>query len=176
MFTNYFTHPYKSSKHVHPFQTQIDFLSRRALTIEGAGDARITLTTAQDLANVTALAVEYQDEWPVIGGIKGEDFSVDQIIALGEKIRGGAPFDVEALHAEDLKKGVVKASWMPRMDHPSVPPEQVDQLAAAFLSGAMMGIGAEALRVSGEWNRLLPDYKFTGAEEFLCEEWARHSQ
>jgi hypothetical protein len=172
MFTNYFTHPYKSSTHVHPFQTQIDFFHRRALTIDGL-DSRITLTTAQDLANVTALAVEYEGEWPVVGGIKGEDLTVKQIIALGEKIRG-APFTVEALQADDLKNGDVKASWMPRMDHPSVPPEQIDQLAAAFLSGAMMGIGAEALRVGDEWNRLLPEYKFTGAEEFLTEAWSQH--
>lgn len=40
-----------------------------------------------------------------------------------------------------------------------------------FVSGIILGFSREALAVSDEWNRLLPDYKFTQAEEFLADAW-----
>lgn len=71
-----------------------DFNKRRALILDGGEDDRITLTTVQDLANVVAKAIDYEGEWPVIGGIRGTDMSVGQLIALGEKIRGAFAFTV----------------------------------------------------------------------------------
>ena len=91
MFTNYFAYPYESAKHFRPFETQIDFNKRRALTLDGGDDDHITLTTVQDLANVVARAVEYEGEWPVVGGIRGTELSIGQLIALGEKVRGTFP-------------------------------------------------------------------------------------
>lgn len=81
------TYPYKSSKHVNLFETPINFHGRRALLIDD-GEAVITLTSAQDAAKVTALAVEYEGEWPVVSGIKGTDITMNELVALGEKIRG----------------------------------------------------------------------------------------
>ena len=65
-----------------------DFNKRRALVLDGGDDNRITLTTVQDLANVVAKAIDFDGEWPVVGGIRGADMSIGQLIALGEKIRG----------------------------------------------------------------------------------------
>ena len=56
--------------------------------LDGGDDDCITLTTVQDLAKVVGRAVEYEGEWPVVGGIKGTDLSIGKIIALGEEIRG----------------------------------------------------------------------------------------
>lgn len=81
------TYPYKSSKHVNLFETPVNFHSRRALLIDD-GEAVITLTTAQDAAKVTALAVEYEGEWPVVSGVNGTDITMNELVALGEKIRG----------------------------------------------------------------------------------------
>ncbi|KAK4652204.1 hypothetical protein QC762_609060 [Podospora pseudocomata] len=169
-FTDYLCYPYKSSKHIHPFQTQIDFHARRAIILEDSEDARITWTTAKDLANVVAKAVEHEGEWPVVGGIRGDEVTIGEIIALGEKIRGD-PFIVEKLKAEDIKAGIVKSSWLPVVDHPSLSPAAVEAMAKGFLSGMLLGISAGVLKVSNEWNRLLPDYEFTRAEEFLTEVW-----
>jgi hypothetical protein len=75
----------------------IDFNKRRALTLDGGDDDRITLTTVQDLANVVALAVEYEGEWPVVGGMKGTEISIGELLALGEKVRGTfilPPYDI----------------------------------------------------------------------------------
>jgi nucleoside-diphosphate-sugar epimerase len=88
LFTNYLTHPYRSTTHVADIETPFDFGNRRMIVCRGGGDHKITFTTVRDLANVVALAVEYDGEWPVVGGMKGSDLSVGQLLALGEELRG----------------------------------------------------------------------------------------
>lgn len=66
----------------------IDFYNRRALTVDGSEDDVLTLTTAQDVANVVVRAIEYEGEWPLVSGIRGANVTIGQLIALGEKIRG----------------------------------------------------------------------------------------
>jgi hypothetical protein len=60
---------------------------------------------------------------------------------------------------------------MPRVDHPAIPVEQRDALAAGFLSGVLLAMSAGAFSVSDEWNTLLPDYQMTRAEDFLAKAW-----
>lgn len=181
------------------FETQVDFHNRRAIIRDGGEDDRITLTTAQDLAAVVARAVDYEGEWPLIGGIKGDELTFGQIIALGEKIRGtsrhllsqylpfpfrsscirlmwvgeelGARFEVEKLKTSDLKAGVVKTSWRPMVDHPAIPRETAEAQSAVMLGRLTLAFSVGAFEVSDEWNRLLPDYRFAPAEEFLSDIW-----
>ncbi|KAK2059595.1 NmrA-like family protein [Colletotrichum caudatum] len=171
LFTNYLTYPFKSTKHVHLFETPIDYHKHRVITTEGGEDNVLTLTTVQDFAKVMALAVEYEGEWPLISGIKGGTMTIGQIIVLGEKLRG-KPFKVTRLNPEDLKAGVVKAPWLPWIDHPAVPKETLDAAAPKFLTGFMLGFAAGNFVISDEWNRLLPDFEFTQPEEFLTTAWA----
>ncbi|KAK3308467.1 uncharacterized protein B0T15DRAFT_483121 [Chaetomium strumarium] len=170
LFINYLTYPYQLTKHLPRMHTPIDFNERRILIVEGSEDVRITLTRVEDLAGVVARAVEYEGEWPVVGGIKGTELSVRQLIELGEKIRGG-PFDAEKLKAEDLKAGVYKASWCPTLEHSSFSPEQAKALAKTFTTGLLLAMSVGDWNVSDEWNRLLPDYQFTQAEDFLSGAW-----
>ena len=190
LFTNYMTYPYRSSKHINLFEIPFNFNQRRALICEGGEDDVITLTSAQDTAKVVALAVEYQGEWPIFGGIRGARVSMGQLFAIGERVRGklslllvvgtwlltvgheGSPFAVERLNKADLQAGVVKASWRLPSMHPSIPPEQVAAFADAIVAGFLLGISAGNLDISDEWNRLLPDYAFTQPEEFLSQAWA----
>lgn len=58
--------------------------------MEGSENDLITLTSAQDFAQVVARAVEYEGEWPLIGGIKGTEISIGELVALGERVRGMA--------------------------------------------------------------------------------------
>lgn len=83
----------------------------------------------------------------------------------------GEPFHIERLKPDELKAGVVKCSWLPTVDHPGIPREQAEALAPMLVTGMLLGISAGVLNVSDEWNRLLPDYQFTEAEEFLTEVW-----
>ncbi|KAH8680672.1 hypothetical protein BX600DRAFT_504432 [Xylariales sp. PMI_506] len=170
LFLNYFTAPYKSSNHIHVLETPIDFNKRRALVVDGGEDARITLTTVHDLAQVVARAIDFQGQWPVVSGIRGGEMSIKEIIALGEKLRGG-PFTVERFSTEDLKKGTWESSWVPRNDHPAIPADMVDALAKPLNAGILLGIASQAYLCSNEWNTLLPDYHFTQPEEFLSEFW-----
>lgn len=64
-----------------------DFEKRRAIVVEGY-DFVMTFTTAQDLANVVAKAVDYDGEWPVVGGISANRVTVSQILQIGERVRG----------------------------------------------------------------------------------------
>lgn len=88
LFTNYLAYPFQSAKHVRVFEQAFNFHKRRALIPEGGEDCAMTFTTVQDFAKVVALAVEYEGEWPVDGGITGGRMTVGGLIALGEKIRG----------------------------------------------------------------------------------------
>jgi hypothetical protein len=77
LFTNYFTRPYATSKHVTMLEMLIDFENRRAITMEGGEDGIVTLTTVQDLAGVVTRAIEYEGKWPEVGGMKGTDMASD---------------------------------------------------------------------------------------------------
>jgi hypothetical protein len=88
LFVNYLTRPHKSSNHVHLMEIPFDFENRRALVLDGGDNDRMTLTTVHDLAHVVAKAIDFEGEWPVIGGIRGTDISIGQLMSLGEKIRG----------------------------------------------------------------------------------------
>ncbi|KAF4890652.1 Oxidoreductase BOA1 [Colletotrichum fructicola] len=170
LFTNYLTYPFSSSKHVTQLETPVDFNQCRALVVDGGEDVLLTFTTAQDLARVVALAVEYEGEWPLVGGIKGAEITVRQLISLGEKIRG-KPFAIEKLKKEDLEASKVTSSWTLEVKHPSIPPETRKAVAASLLSGILLGFSAGCFNTSSEWNQLLPDFKFTQPEEFLSQAW-----
>jgi hypothetical protein len=95
LFVNYFVNPYKTAKHVHPFQLQFDFNNRRAIVIDGTDGGPINLITIKDFTSVIAQAVDYEGEWPLVGGIRGDTLTVAELVALGEKIRM-SPFEVSS--------------------------------------------------------------------------------
>lgn len=190
LFIDYLAYPYNTTNHISLIQTPIDFENRRILTVKGREDARIVFTTAQDLANVVAQAIEYEGKWPVIGGIRGSDLTVAQLISLGERIRGslfktprapvdemtkayseGGTFAVDRLDVNDLKAGKPKASWLPQAGHPAFSRDQFEALSGRLVSGILLGISAGEFEVSDEWNRLLPSYRFVDAESFLKNIW-----
>ncbi|KAK3353886.1 NmrA-like family protein [Lasiosphaeria hispida] len=169
-FLNYLGTPNKTAKYLSQLNTWLDFANTRAILVEGV-EERISYTTVQDLAAVVARAVEYEGEWPVIGGVHGNTITSLEAIALGEKIRG-RPFAVERVKAEDIKAGELKSSWVPLLEHPAIPKEQAEFFSRIFVTSALQGSLENAWEVSDEWNRLLPDFEFTSVEKFLTEVWA----
>lgn len=83
----------------------------------------------------------------------------------------GAPFEAEKLKVDELESGTWKSSWLPKFEHPSIPPEQVDMFSRFGTAGILLAMSDNAFECSDEWNRLLPDYKFTQPEEFLADFW-----
>ena len=65
----------------------LDFPHRRAIALKNVDDA-FTATTLDDLVNVVVRAIEYDGEWPVIGGIHGTTLSTSRLLEIGKKVRG----------------------------------------------------------------------------------------
>lgn len=171
LFVNYLTRPYPSSKHLHQVEFPIDLYNRRAILAEGVEDAKVALITVQDFAAVVARAIEYEGEWPVISGVQGDLLTLREVIAIGEKARGGAPFTLYKFPKADLEAGTWEPSWVPKIDHPSIPPEQVEPMSKLVSAGLSLGLLEGAFRASDEWNRILADFRFVKAGEFLEEAW-----
>ncbi|KAJ5745613.1 hypothetical protein N7520_010795 [Penicillium odoratum] len=169
---NYLTRPYSSAKHLPLIDLPWDYQNRRAIVVDGGENVCLTLTTVEDLANVVARAIEFEGEWPVDGGISGNVITIGELIALGEKVRGGTPFTIEKVQAQDFTSGEWKTSWMPIADHPSIPRENLEVMSRVILAGILLAVHANELHVSDAWNRLLPDYKFMPIGSFLIEAWS----
>jgi hypothetical protein len=83
----------------------------------------------------------------------------------------GGPFVVDRISNEDLKNGNWTASWLPTFEHGAVPPERAIELTKMALIGMQLAFGEGAFDTGDEWNRLLPNYKFTDAGSFLRKAW-----
>ncbi|KAJ0107300.1 hypothetical protein J7T55_015765 [Diaporthe amygdali] len=162
LFMDYLASPYKTARHVDPLETVFDFQNRRAIVVDGHEDAIMTLTTAADLAAVVARAVDYDGEWPEIGGIRGNRMTFSQIIEIGEKIR---------VKPQDLEAGVLDTSWALRKRHRAVTDEQSSDLFTKVPIGILLSSVKGSWDVSDEFNQLFPDYKFREVEEFLAKVW-----
>lgn len=171
MLLDYLANPYKTSPHLTQLSLNIDVQNRRAIVLADGLDDKMVYTSLHDLAAVVALAISYEGEWPVDGGVRGNLVSSAEIIAMAEKIRGGGKFHVEEVRGEDLKRGIVTSSWVPQIKHASVPKEQEEAMSRVILGGVLLGVKAGAYTVSDEWNRLLGGYEFLGVEDFLRGVW-----
>lgn len=89
----------------------------------------------------------------------------------------GKPFKVDILDVEELKAGTAELPWMPEdnTDHPALSglePAVKLGFMKQVLGGMLPYPAADASVMSDEWNRIFPDYKFSGADEFLTGAWA----
>jgi hypothetical protein len=66
----------------------------------------------------------------------------------------------------------IKSAWIPKFVDSSLSSEQNEYFSKVILKGSLLSGLTRSWVVSDDWNRLLPDYKFTGAEEFLEKHWA----
>jgi hypothetical protein len=64
--------------------------------------------------------------------------------------RLGVPFAVEKLKIDDLKAGIVKSTWSPRVSHKAIAPAEAEALASMLLAEMTLGISVGALNVSSE--------------------------
>ncbi|CAG9948165.1 unnamed protein product [Clonostachys rosea f. rosea IK726] len=104
LFMNYLGYPRQTTKHITLFPLLFDFDGMRAIVGEQSLDAKIAYSTVEDIVGVVARAVEYEGEWPRVGGITGSQVTVAQLLELGKKIRG-RPFDIEWVKEEDAQAG-----------------------------------------------------------------------
>jgi nucleoside-diphosphate-sugar epimerase len=173
LFMNYLGYPRQTTKHITLFPLLFDFDGMRAIVGEQSLDAKIAYSTVEDIVGVVARAVEYEGEWPRVGGITGSQVTVAQLLELGKKIRG-RPFDIEWVKEEDAQAGRARVSWLPPLDPQilsDVPKEQQEAFQTAIVTGTLVAVAAGAWETTDEWNQILPDYKFTSLEAFLKQVW-----
>ncbi|KAF3065659.1 hypothetical protein CFAM422_009497 [Trichoderma lentiforme] len=171
MLMNYLAFPQKTTKYADIWGIHIDMEHRRAIIL---GDAKnpgyFSMTTIDDVARIVAKAVEYEGVWPEVGGIRGDNISQQELIALGEKIRGGR-FAVETIKSVQARAGRLTATWHPKMEHPTVPEELRESSAKIFTAKTIVSVYQGSWEVSDEWNKIYPEYKFTTIKEFLEKWW-----
>lgn len=167
--------------------------------VPGGSHHLISHVTIQDVVNIVVKAVDYEGEWPKIGGINGATVSIADEIAIYEKVTGketkyppidtrlcgtctrsnppytGKSFQVDVLDIKDLKAGVLKSSWSPVFDVPAL--RHLDEATKREASKQalikyLLAFADGSAVVSDDWNQIFPDYKFTGLEEFMTKVWA----
>lgn len=173
LFVNYFGFPHTTTKHFTMCQPFIDFENRRAIAVD-EDSASITLTTVQDMGAVVAEALDYEGAWPVDGGMRGTQTTVAEVIELARRLRGcnAGCMKVEKVSLNDLRAGQLKTSWRPDISHPTVPKELKDTISERMLIFFLNSVAQHCWHVSDTWNKLLPHYRFTTAEEYLSGIWA----
>ncbi|KAI4610838.1 hypothetical protein J4E80_007867 [Alternaria sp. BMP 0032] len=169
IFMDYFAHPYPLERDLYTWPFFLDFENRRAMVLDH-GNQPIVITAIQDDCEILARALDDTRPWPKIGGIRGCRTSINEILALGKKIRGG-DWLVEYVKSEDLAKGELKASWLPLISHPTVTDEVREGFSKAFVIMFFEAIRRGAWDVSDEFNQRFPEYKFMSAEEYLSRAW-----
>ncbi|KAL8372941.1 hypothetical protein RB599_000254 [Gaeumannomyces hyphopodioides] len=167
MFMDYLAYPHATdAKHTPAFETFINMQEARGFYMEGHGNDKFTLTAIHDIVNVVLHAIDYEGAWPVNGGVVGETVSFSELIELGQKLRG-KQFAIDVLDPKDVEAGNLKITKLDQITHPSIPPEQLEFFTKAAFVASLRAIASGGMVVDGEWNRLLPDYKFMTVEELL---------
>jgi hypothetical protein len=169
IFMDYFAHPYPLSSNLHTWPFFIDFHERRAMVLDG-GDQPIVVTAISDISQMLALALDDPKPWPAVGGMRGARTTINELLELGKKIRGGE-WQIEYVKGEDIEKGELKTSWVPPMTHPAIPDERRETFSREFVIMFFLGILRGAWDVSDQWNERHPDFKFVGLEEYLTKAW-----
>ena len=169
---DYVSHPHALSKHVAPTSFLFNYVAGTAIAVEGHLDEEVTYTSTPDIARVVARAVEYESEWPTIGGISGDRATTRNFIELGEKITG-QPLKVEYLKLEDLEKGDLKTDSFPRLELPSIPKDQIEEFSKMGMIGILRAQHEGLWTVTDEWNKLLPDLVFDKVGDTLLKVWGK---
>jgi hypothetical protein len=84
-------------------------------------------------------------------------------------------FTIEWLKMKDVVAGELKTDNYPRIDLPSIPQDQVEAFSKMAIVGILKAYHRGVYDVSNEWNQLLPDLKFTKADELLDQVWGRNT-
>ncbi len=168
LWLDFVAHPYNPMPHIITTPAIINIEKRNAILVAGYLDVPVTFTYTQDIANIVARAIDYQGEWPMIGGIQGNMTTFKEIVELAEPIRG-SKFDIDYVQMDDLKVGVLKSDKVTPIELPSI----VDPVAFSNMATGCMLVST-AIGVwtpSDEWNKIFPDYKFQKLEPFLKQVW-----
>jgi hypothetical protein len=138
IFTGYFAHPYPLEHELITWPFFLDFANRRAMVLD-EGDQHIVLTAVCDDSEILRLAIEDEKVWPKIGGIRGCRTSINELLAIGKKVRGGE-WSIEHVSSSDLAKGDLNTSWIPQISHPTISAEVAKSFSKVCFLATPTGI------------------------------------
>ncbi|KJX95894.1 nmrA-like family protein [Zymoseptoria brevis] len=163
---DYLAYPHQICKHFTNLGFSVDIFNCRAFSIKDAELDRFGMTLVEDMAAVAAEAVDYPGEWPVDGGMRAVMLSFPELVEIGERLRG-KKFDIEYVTLAQARAGRLPTSWVSDFNHAAIPEQLRDSWSRTFNAKVMYSVHLGNYAVSDTWNRLLPDFRFTGLEEFL---------
>lgn len=82
------------------------------------------------------------------------------------------PVQLDLAQESDVENGVLIVD-MPELQHPSIPEDQRQAFHVPIWAGTLNAVAKGAWTVTDEWNKLLPNYKFTTLEELMEKAWGR---
>lgn len=91
IFLEDFGYPRQTAKHVPCMGTVVQLDSLRIVAVRGREHVPLVATSVSDVAAVVRRAIEYQGEWPEVGGIQGNRLSPVEIQERMEKVLGMPP-------------------------------------------------------------------------------------
>lgn len=134
------------------------------------GNQPLVLTAISDISAILARALDDDERWPAVGGMQGTRTSINELVRLGKKLRGGE-WCIEHIKSSDIEAGELKASWVPQMSHPVIASADRETFSKEFVIMFFTALRRGSWDVSDEWNRRYPDFKFQSAEEYLTKAW-----
>jgi len=162
---DYFAVPFAVT-HLAQFVSYVDAEMGEGI-VGGTGDEKLVLTTARDTARFVVGACGLpRGSWPKFGGMVGERTSLNEIIAVVEKLKG-RKFKIHRHTIQEIEKG--DFTWFPMIRHPSVPVDET--LSKRVCQEGLLGFARGDYDVSGDFNALLPSIKPQSLEEYLRECW-----
>jgi hypothetical protein len=169
VFMDYFAHPQPLSPNLITWPFFVDFETRRAIVLDD-GDQPLVVIAISDISEVLARALDDDRPWPVIGGMRGCQTSINEILAIGKRLRGGE-WRVEHVKSVDIARRELKTSWVPQFSHPAIPEEAREKFSVEFLLDFLGAIANGSWDVSGEWNERFLDQEFVSLEGYLGKAW-----
>jgi acetolactate synthase small subunit len=99
LFMDYFATPQKSNPYLQPMVFGVD-INKCTAWFAGTGDEPINVTLLEDVAKLVAASLDL-DKWEPYSGMIGSRTSWNEIVRLGEKVRG-QKFDVKQQTIEEM--------------------------------------------------------------------------
>ncbi|ROT36480.1 nmrA-like family protein [Sodiomyces alkalinus F11] len=143
----------------------VDVANKRA-AMPGTGNEPLTLTYSVDMAGFIARLLEV-DEWPELSIISGSDTTLNELIAIAEKVRG-TKFDVVYDSQEKLERN--EPTMLVHEAHGGISVEQMRQMNVLF--GLATISGRMIVPKENRLNERLPDIRPMTIEELITKAWA----
>jgi acetolactate synthase small subunit len=153
LFMDYFASPQKSNPYLEPMPFGVD-INQCTAWFAGTGDEPINVTLLEDMAKFVAASLD-MEKWQSQSGVIGSRTSWNEIVRLGEQVRG-QKFDVKRQTIEEMLA--------------TKKPNSTDFLDT-FYRDAMVHFAQGEVEYEPTLNECFPQIKLTKIDEFIEQWW-----